>query len=93
LKEGSDDELVTSKNMDIHPRLRPLYNYLISNGKIVDLEEHDPDVLWIQSRTALQMIKEGKPGWEKMVPNYVDVMIKKNLLFGYKPNLLQKEKK
>jgi len=82
-----DTELVTTKNMEVHPRLRPLYDYLTYNSRIVDLKEHDPDVLWIQSRTALKMIRNGEAGWEKMVPNYVDVMIKKNQLFGYKPEL------
>jgi hypothetical protein len=88
--EGKE-ELVTSENIDIHPRLRPLYNYLVNNGRIVDLQDFDPDVLWIQSRTALKMIREGEPGWEKMVPNYVDVMIKKNRLFGYDPELFEEE--
>jgi hypothetical protein len=31
------------------------------------------------------MIREGKSGWEEMVPPYVDNMIKDNHLFGYKP--------
>ncbi|MCH2215541.1 MAG: TonB-dependent receptor [Flavobacteriales bacterium] len=90
LMEGETD-LVTTKNMEVHPRLRPLYDYLLYNSRIVDLQEHDPDVLWIQSRTALRMIRNGEPGWEKMVPNYVDVMIKKNRLFGYKPELAEKK--
>ncbi len=90
-KVEDKDELITCANMDVHPRLRPLYNYLLSNGRIVDLEEHDPDVLWIQSRTALQMIRNGEPGCEKMVPNYVDVMIKKNRLFGYDPELFEEK--
>ncbi|MEM9053638.1 MAG: TonB-dependent receptor [Bacteroidota bacterium] len=90
LMEG-ETELVTTKNMEVHPRLRPLYDYLTYNSRIVDLAEHDPDVLWIQSRTALGMIRNGEPGWEKMVPNYVDVMIKKNQLFGYNPELAKEE--
>jgi hypothetical protein len=80
-------EIMTSRNMPVHPRLRPLYDYLISNGRIVDLEGYDPEVLWIQSREALRRIRSGEPGWEKMVPNYVDVMIKNNRLFGYDPDL------
>lgn len=79
------EEILTSKNMPVHPRLRPLYDYLINNGRIVDLEDFDPEVLQIQSREALRKIREGESGWETMVPNYVDVMIKKDKLFGYIP--------
>lgn len=90
-------QILTSKNMPVHPRLRALYDYLTFNGRIVDLENYDPDVLWIQSREALRKIKDGESGWEKMVPNYVDVMIKKNRLFGFDPELFeevnQEEKK
>ncbi|HKL02285.1 MAG TPA: hypothetical protein VJ911_01365, partial [Cryomorphaceae bacterium] len=81
-KNDKDQSLINSKNMEVHPRLKPLYEYLIGNGRIVDLENYDPEVLSIQSRTALKMIRNGSSGWEKMVPNYVDVMIKKNRLFG-----------
>jgi hypothetical protein len=32
------------------------------------------------------MIRGGTPGWEEMVPPYVDNMIKDNRLFGYTPS-------
>ncbi len=89
-KSDEKQTLVNSKNMEVHPRLKPLYEYLIGNGRIVDLENFDPEVLSIQSRTALKMIRNGSSGWEKMVPNYVDVMIKKNRLFGFDPELFEK---
>ncbi len=86
-KTEEDTELMNSKNMPVHPRLRPLYDYLINNRRIVDLEGFDPEVLFIQSRETLRRIRKGIPGWEKMVPNYVDVMIKNNRLFGFDPDL------
>lgn len=72
-------------NMPVHPRLRPLYDYLISNKRMVDIETYDPTVLHIFSVAVLKMIREGKAGWESMVPPYVDNMIKDNSLFGYRP--------
>src|SRR5690606_27611547 len=82
--KGADDaEIMTSRNMPVHPRIRPLYDYLVYNGRVVDLKGYDPEVLAIQSREALNLIRTGESGWEKMVPNYVDVMIKKNKLFGF----------
>lgn len=81
----SQEGVVNSENIPIHPRLMPLYNYLNSNKRIVDLKDYDPEVLRILSRVALRMIKNGEPGWEWMVPSYVDVMIKRDHLFGFDP--------
>lgn len=85
------ENVINSTNMPVHPRLRPLYDYLIDNGRIVDLVDFDPEVLWINSRDALRMIRNGESGWEEMVPNYVDVMIKKDKLFGYQQSIVSKE--
>ena len=50
-------------------------------GRMEDLYPH---LLNIFSRTILKMIKKDTKGWEKMVPTYVDNIIKENKLFGYK---------
>jgi hypothetical protein len=49
----------------------------------MDIEDYNEDVLNIHSRKCLKMIKEGKSGWESMVPAYVDTIIKDKKLFGY----------
>src|SRR5690606_8786243 len=82
--EGSD-EIMTTASMPVHPRLKPLYDYLLFNKRLVDIESYDPNVLNIFSKEVLQMIRDGQSGWEEMVPPYVDNMIKDNKLFGYKP--------
>jgi len=79
-KEG---EITNSKNINIHPRFRSLYDYLIFNQRIIDIE-YDPKVLNIFSPVVLRMIKNGISGWEDMVPAYVDNVIKKKKLFGSK---------
>lgn len=79
-----DGVLYNSTNTPIHPRLRPIYDYLIFNKRIVDLPNFKPNVLKIHSRDVLSMIKKGKSGWESLVPTYVDVIIKENGLFGAK---------
>ncbi len=84
-KAGEDEPLLTLDNMPVHPRPRPLYDYLLSNKRMVDIETFDPSVLHILSKAVLQMIREGQAGWEPMVPPYVDNMIKDNKLFGYRP--------
>ena len=76
-------EITNSKNINIHPRFRSLYDYLIFNQRIIDIE-YDPKVLNIFSPVVLRMIKNGISGWEDMVPAYVDNVIKQKKLFGSK---------
>ncbi|MBL7963225.1 MAG: TonB-dependent receptor [Flavobacteriales bacterium] len=82
-KSDSASGVMTTANMPVHPRLRPLYDYLLTNKRIVDIDSYDPSVLHIFSTQVLDMIRQGKAGWEDMVPPYVDNMIKDNRLFGY----------
>ncbi|MBK9759036.1 MAG: TonB-dependent receptor [Flavobacteriales bacterium] len=85
-KPSFDAPIMTLEDMPVHPRLKPLYEYLISNKRLVDIESFDPTVLHIFSKAVLNMIRDSKPGWEDMVPPYVDNMIKDNRLFGYVPH-------
>lgn len=79
------DELETSKTVKIHPRLKPLYEYLLFNRRVIDIENYDPEILQIFSRDVLQKIKDGESGWEKALPAYVDNIIRDKKLFGYNP--------
>ncbi len=82
-KPNNSEKLLNSNNISIHPRLKPLYDYLKFNGRIVDLNNFDKDVLHIFSDQVLEMIKSNKDGWENYVPTYVDNIIKEKRLFGY----------
>ena len=79
--------LKTIQNVSLQPRIKPLYDYFIFNSKIIDLKDYRKDYLKIQSRKVLKMIKKDKSGWEKMVPTYVDNLIKEKKLFGFKKNI------
>ncbi|MDG1190419.1 MAG: TonB-dependent receptor, partial [Flavobacteriales bacterium] len=59
----ANDELLNSKNIPIHRRLRPLYDYLLKNSRIKDLKFND-NVLQIFSRDILQKIKKKEDGWQ-----------------------------
>jgi len=76
-------ELLTSRNIELPGKLRPLYDYLIQCRKIIDIEDVKKDRLYISSPYVLKMIKENIPGWELMVPNYIEEVIKTKRLFGY----------
>jgi hypothetical protein len=80
-----DQPLLNSKNLKVHPRLKPLYQYLLYNRRIEDIEGFDPEILQIFSPDVLRKIREKEDGWEDMIPPYVDNIIKEKGLFGYVP--------
>jgi hypothetical protein len=84
-KPSREAEIMTTDSMPVHPRLQPLYEYLLHNKRLVDIDSYDPKVLHIFSKAVLDKIRAGDEGWEDMVPPYVDNMIKDNRLFGYVP--------
>ena len=81
-KPNEKTELLNSNNLPIHPRVRDLYNYLHSNGRIEDLD-YNSDILGIFSKDILMKIKACETGsWEASVPKGVASMIKEKSLFG-----------
>jgi len=90
-QKQKDGELTISTNLQVHPRFRPLFDYLLYNNRIVDID-YDPKVLHIFSPVVLRMIKNGIKGWEDLVPAYVDNVIKDKKLFGYKSSVKEEEK-
>ena len=83
-KESNNSELVNSKNIKISKKIKNIYDYYISSKKIIDIEDYDQKVLNIFSHKVLHMIRNNKHGWEEMVPNYVDNLIKENNLFNFR---------
>ncbi|MEJ6734198.1 MAG: TonB-dependent receptor [Flavobacteriales bacterium] len=77
-----NDELLTSENIPITKKLIPLYDYLVKNRKIRDLE-FDKSALQIFSRDILSKIKNNESDWVDGVPKGVDKIIKDKKLFGY----------
>jgi len=84
LQENSK-ELLTSRNIPLPEDLKLLYKYLISNRKIIDVDNINKDNLHIFSQKVLKMIKNGEQGWEDMVPVYISRFIKTKNVFGYTP--------
>ncbi|MGB1219361.1 MAG: TonB-dependent receptor [Flavobacteriales bacterium] len=82
-KNQKTGELQTTENLEIHPRFRALYNYFVYNKRIQNIENFDPEVLHIFSRDVLRKIRLNEPGWEDMIPQFVDNIIKEKCLFGY----------
>jgi len=80
-KPTQEANLLNSTNIPIHPRIKGLYNYLHSNGRIKDLE-YNADILSIFSKDVLKRIKACEEGtWENSVPEGVAEIIKEKHLF------------
>ena len=88
MKVQESEEFMTSHNLKVHPRMKELYKFFKFNGKVVDIEDYDPDNLDIFSRTVFKMITEGEEGWESMLPEGIAEMIKAQNLFGYEAKQL-----
>ena len=82
-RDEDTGEYITSENLKVHPRMKELYKFFKTNGRLVDINDFNADILHIFSRTVLKMVKDGEEGWEEMLPEGVSEMIKNNRLFGY----------
>jgi hypothetical protein len=80
-------EYTNSENLKVHPRMKELYKFFKYNGKVVDIEDFNADIMNIFSREVLSMIENNEDGWEEMLPNGVDKIIKEKHLFSFQGNL------
>ncbi|MFN0729113.1 TonB-dependent receptor [Polaribacter gochangensis] len=82
-KDEETGEYITSENLKVHPRTKELYKFFKHNGKLIDIKDYNPEILHIFSRRVLKMITSNQTGWEKMLPEGIAELIKKDRLFGY----------
>ncbi len=91
-KPNDQVELLNSNNLPIHPRVRNIYQYLQSNGRIEDLK-YNADILGVFSKDILNKIKSSDEGnWEHAVPMGVAKIIKERSLFGWEFGIPNKKK-
>ena len=83
-QENKKTKLIQSKNLKIDKKIKTIYDYYIANKRIVDIDRFDHKVLGIFSHKVLHMIRNNKSGWEELVPNYVDNIIKEKNLFNFR---------
>ena len=83
LKDERTQEIKTSENLKVHPRMKELYKFFKYNGKVIDIKDFDPEILDVFSRKVLDMIANGEHGWEEMLPVGIAETIKSERLFGY----------
>lgn len=83
MRHPETGEYTTSENLKVHPRMKELYKFFKYNGKVVDIENFNPDILNIFSREVLRMIEAGETGWEEMLPEGVAEIINEKELFSH----------
>jgi hypothetical protein len=79
--------MITSENLLLADDIRDLYQFLIKNRMILDITGVKKEWLWMNSQVVVKMIKDKIPGWEEMVPKYIEKEIKRKKLFGYNGEL------
>ena len=83
MRHPETGEYTTSENLKVHPRMKELYKFFKYNGKVVDIENFNPDILNVFSREVLRMIEAGETGWEDMLPAGVAEIINEKKLFSH----------
>jgi hypothetical protein len=83
MEDEETGELITAKRLQVAPNLRHLYQYLIENGFIQEIENFERSYLRIFPPTVLAKMRAGDPAWETMVPPEVAHMIKARGFFSY----------
>ncbi|MFM9988046.1 TonB-dependent receptor [Flavobacterium sp.] len=86
--EDEEGNVINSQNLKVHPRMKELYKFFAYNGKVTDITDFERENLKIFSREVFKMIHNGTPGWEKMLPDGIADLIKKDHLFGYNNKVL-----
>lgn len=79
---GDNNELITSENIKVHPRMKELYKFFKYNGRVVDIEDYNSSIMHIFSRGVLRMIAAGEDGWQEMLPEGIAELINEQNLFG-----------
>jgi hypothetical protein len=75
---------ISSRTLPLSDDMKDLYNYLVKNRMILDITDAKKEWLYINPQNVIHMIKNDIPGWEEMVPKYIEEEIKKKKLFDYK---------
>ncbi len=83
-REQGNHALITAQNLAIPANIHFLYDYLLENKNIVDIQHFNADILDIYHKEVLNMIQQGMTGWEEKVPEAVARLVKEKRLFGYK---------
>jgi len=81
-KEGSG-ELMTTRNLPVPDGMRHLYQHMIEQKHIVDMQSFNPEHLHIFSPEVLRLLRNDEGEWDKFVPAKAAQYIREQFLFGF----------
>jgi hypothetical protein len=84
VEDETTGKLITATQVEVAPNLRHLYQYLVDNGFIQEIENFHREYLKIFPSDVLAKMQSGDPGWKKMVPPEVARIIQERGFFGYR---------
>ena len=76
-------QILTSHNMEVHPELTRLLEFLKARNSIMPIEDITHAYLEIHSEDVLRRIASGDRDWVSMVPEAVATAIQEGGLFGF----------
>jgi hypothetical protein len=79
----SEGQLYPLEKFKLPQKQQALFQFLLDNKKLVNVEKPNYEHLNIMSDDVLDMIQAGDEKWEKLVPRQVVRMIKERRLFDY----------
>ncbi len=82
-KNTETNEMTTSENLIVHPRMKELYKFFKHNRKLKDITNYNPEITRIFSREVLAKIRNCETGWEGDLPEGIAEMIKNHKLFDF----------
>ncbi len=84
LLDTETGDFTAVQNLEVAPKLRKLYEYLVERGRIEQLNNFNEEYLPIYASEVLKKIANHDASWEAMVPSEVAEVIKSRGFFGYK---------
>jgi hypothetical protein len=82
-RDNPDSPISTARQLDVPQNIRFIYEHLLENRNIVDIQQYNPDILHIYHKDVLREIQTGSDSWTQKVPPIVAHLIREKRLFGY----------
>jgi hypothetical protein len=77
------NQQLNSKDLKWSEQVKYLYQHLLENRKIIDIQDAQSRFLQIRSHEVLDLLRQGKSEWENHVPSFIVKRIKSRKLFGF----------
>jgi hypothetical protein len=87
VREPSTGEVLTADNFRVAANLQPLYDFLLANRHIRAITDYRPEFSASFSRDVYRKLREGDATWVDDVPPGVALLICRNRLLGYDPDV------